>query len=149
MQVALIPHVIWKQSNDMETLMPLFEKYRHTGRVILIEDNDAESLKGHIARCRFLVAARTHASIAAYSTCVPTLVIGYSIKSQGIAKDIFGTSENYVIPSQSLTTEGAVVEGFKWLYKNEDSIRKHLQSFMPEYCKKAYLIKDKLESISE
>ncbi|MFR4670990.1 MAG: hypothetical protein ACLT69_14285 [Intestinibacter bartlettii] len=56
-------------------------------------------IKGYISRCR-LYRARTHATIAAYSTCVPTLVIGYSVKAKGIAKDIFGTYENYVLPVQ-------------------------------------------------
>ena len=59
-------------------------------------------LKGYIARCRFFVGARTHATIAAYSSCVPTLVLGYSVKSRGIARDLFGNEENYVLPVQSL-----------------------------------------------
>ena len=76
----------------------------------MIEDHNAMELKGYIARCRFMVVARTHASIAAYSTQVPTLVVGYSVKARGIAKDIFGTEENYVIPVQSLTKESELTE---------------------------------------
>ena len=147
MQIALIPHVVWPQSNDFDTLKPLYEKYKDTGRVILIEDCNAEELKGYIARCRFLIAARTHASIAAYSNCVPTLVIGYSVKAKGIAKDIFGTYENYVLPSQTLKTDTDLIDAFEWLKDNEDSIRTHLNAFMPDYCKKAYRIKDELERI--
>lgn len=147
MQVALIPHVVWPQSNDMDTLLPLYNKFKETGRVILINDCNAEELKGYISRCRFLIAARTHASIAAYSSCVPTLVIGYSVKAKGIAKDIFGTYDNYVLPAQSFTNDRDLIHGFEWLKEHEDSIRQHLQSFMPDYCKKAYQIKDVLESI--
>lgn len=50
----------------------------------MIEDAPCGDLKGYISRCRFLVAARTHASIAAYSTGVPALVAGYSVKARGL-----------------------------------------------------------------
>lgn len=149
MQIALIPHVVWPQSNDFDTLRPLYEKYKDTGRVILIDDCNAEELKGYISRCRFLIAARTHASIAAYSTCVPTLVIGYSVKSKGIAKDIFGTFDNYVIAAQDFKTDSDLIDRFEWLRDNESRIRAHLNSFMPFYCQKAYEIKTVLLKISK
>lgn len=147
MQIALIPHVVWPQSNDLDTLRPLYEKYKGTGRVILIDDCNAEVLKGYISRCRMMIAARTHASIAAYSSCVPTLVIGYSVKSKGIAKDIFGTDDNYVIAAQSFKTDSDLIDRFEWLQENENTIRTHLQSFMPDYCQKAYEIRNELERI--
>ncbi|MDO5124498.1 MAG: polysaccharide pyruvyl transferase family protein, partial [Eubacteriales bacterium] len=87
-------------NNDLKPLESLFSIYKDSGRVVLIKDHNCEELKGYISRCRFFVGARTHATIAAYSTCVPTLVVGYSIKSKGIAKDLFGTFEKYVVPVQ-------------------------------------------------
>lgn len=147
MNVALIPHVIWDRSNDMDILRPLFDKFEATGRVVLIEDCNAEELKGYISRCRFLVTARTHASIAAYSTCVPTLVIGYSVKAVGIAQDIFGTSENYVLPTQQIDSEYCMLESFKWLMDNEQQVKRHLNSFMPAYCDKAFQIKELIAKI--
>ena len=147
MQIALIPHVVWTENDDRVPLRMLFEKYKHTGRVVMIEDHNCMELKGYIARCRFMVAARTHASIAAYSTCVPTLVIGYSVKAKGIAKDIFGTYESYVLPVQSLANEMDLVNAFDWIYKNEDQIRAHLQTMMPEYRDRALLIGEELKKI--
>lgn len=147
MQVALIPHVVWAENDDRVPLRMLFEKYKHTGRVVMIEDHNCMELKGYIARCRFMVAARTHASIAAYSTCVPTLVVGYSVKAKGIAKDLFGTYENYVLPVQSLSEEDDLTKAFDWIYKNEDLIRNHLQTMMPEYRERALLIGEELKKI--
>ena len=147
MQVALIPHVVWAENDDRVPLRMLFEKYKHTGRVVMIEDHNCMELKGYIARCRFMVAARTHASIAAYSTCVPTLVVGYSVKAKGIAKDLFGTYENYVLPVQSLSEEDDLTKAFDWIYKNEDLIRNHLQTMMPEYRDRALLIGEELKKI--
>lgn len=135
MQVALIPHVIWSHNDDRIPLTILYNKFKETGRVCMIEDHNAEELKGYIARCRFMVVARTHASVAAYSTQVPTLVVGYSIKARGIAKDIFGTEENYVIPVQSLKENTDLTNAFVWVLNHEHDIKLHLESFMPDYIK--------------
>ena len=142
MQVALIPHVVWSHNDDRKPLSQLYEMFKDTGRVVMIEDHNAEELKGYIARCRFLVVARTHASIAAYSTQVPTLVVGYSVKARGIAKDIFGTEENYVIPVQSLAHEDELVKGFQWLVAHEMAIKAHYEKMMPDYIQKVYRIRD-------
>ena len=136
-QIALIPHVVKHQNNDFKTLEKLYNKFKNTNRVVLINDCNCMQLKGYISKCRMFIGARTHATIAAYSTCVPTLVVGYSIKAKGIAKDIFGTYENYVIPVQTLKNENDLIEAYKWLSENEEKIRKHLNEFMPQYCEKA------------
>jgi len=138
MQVCLIPHVIWAANDDREPCRLLFDKFRNTGRVCMVDDCNAVQLKGYIARCRFFVGARTHATIAAYSTCVPTLVAGYSVKSRGIARDLFGTEEHYVLPVQDLKTGNDLAEAFRWLRQNEEPIRTRLTQVMPEYVQNAY-----------
>lgn len=135
MQVALIPHVVWATNDDRLPLSKLYEQFRETGRVVMIRDHTAEELKGYIARCRFLVAARTHASIAAYSQQVPTLVVGYSIKARGIARDLFGTEENYVLAVQNMCAEDQLTESFRWLMAHEEQIKKYYAGMMPEYIK--------------
>ena len=147
MQIALIPHVVWEHNDDRVPLRLLYDKFKNTGRIIFIEDHNATKLKSIIAKCRFMVAARTHASIAAYSTQVPTLVIGYSVKARGIATDIFGKSERYVVPVQSLRQHDDLITAFNWIWKNEDNIRKHYQTIMPEYADKAMELKDIINRI--
>lgn len=137
MQIALIPHVVWTHNDDRQPLHRLYDSFRKTGRVILIEDHNAEELKGYIARCRFMVVARTHASIAAYSEQVPTLVVGYSVKARGIARDLFGTEKDYVIPVQSLQKKEDLLHAFQWLVRHETEIRTHYQSVIPNYKSKA------------
>ncbi len=142
MNVALIPHVVWSHNDDRRPLGHLYNMFKDSGRVCMIEDHNCEELKGYISRCRFMVTARTHASIAAYSTCVPTLVVGYSVKARGIAKDLFGTDKNYVIPVQSLKEEKDLLEAFKWLQNNEASVRNHLNAFIPEYTARLNSVHD-------
>jgi len=132
--IALIPHVVEQGNDDREPLRKLYEQYRDSGRLVEIPDCDAMELKGYIARCRMFVGARTHATIAAYSTGVPTLVVGYSVKARGIAQDLLGGEENYVLPVQSLAEEGDLTNAFCWLMEHEEAIRLHLKQKLPDYC---------------
>ena len=131
--ILLIPHVVFDGNNDLDTLKPYYEKYEDSGRIHLIQDDNCEKLKGYISKCRFFIGARTHATIAAYSSCVPTLVIGYSVKSKGIATDLFGTYENYVVPIQDITHDQTLIQAFEWIRENENAIIKHLNHILPEY----------------
>ena len=134
MGIALIPHVVKGGSNDLKILKQIKDQYKHENRVILFQDYNCEEIKGFISRCRFFIGARTHSTIAAYSTCVPTIVVGYSVKARGIAKDIFGTYENYVLPVQNLHYEQDLRNQFLWLVKEEKQIKDYLKKKMPEYC---------------
>ena len=152
--IALIPHVVNpnmpETQDDTVALKPFYERYKDTGRVCMIDHskNNAEQVKGYISRCRLFIGARTHSTIAAYSTLVPTLVLGYSIKSRGIAKDIFGDHKDHVLPVQDVTDSNTLVEAFDALLHREDAMRAHLSSMMPAYkeesAKAANRIKDVL-----
>ncbi len=149
MQIALIPHVVWKNNDDRIPLHELYERYAGTGRVLEIGDGTCEELKGYISRCRLFIGARTHATIAAYSSCVPTLVVGYSVKAKGIAMDLFGTDDHYVIPVQSLKEAGDLTNAFKWLMEQEDEIRARLKRIMPEYKERALLTGKEVDRLWE
>lgn len=147
MNVALIPHVVWEDNDDRIPLNELYEEFKNTNRICLINDCNCMELKGYISKCRFFVGARTHATIAAYSTCVPTLVVGYSIKAKGIAKDIFGTYDNYVLPVQSLSQKNDLTNAFLWMYNYEDEIKTHLKNCMPDYIGRAMIAQEKIEEL--
>lgn len=137
MQIALIPHVVRAQNDDRKPIHALYEEFKESGRVIEIGDGSCEEIKGFISKCRFFVGARTHATIAAYSSCVPTLVVGYSVKAIGIARDLFGTEENYVLPVQSLKQKDDLRNAFAWLMEHEEEIDACLRTKMPEYKNQA------------
>ncbi len=149
-QIALIPHVFWKSSNDLEPLQYLFDKFSATGRVVFINEQlSAPQIKGYIARCKAFIGARTHSTIAAYSSCVPTYVLGYSMKSVGIAKDLFGTSDGYVLPVSKLSDEFALAKGMERILADSETIEDSLQKVMPEYVQNAYDAAKKLAEIGE
>lgn len=135
--VALIPHVVWDRSDDRKVLKQLYDDFSQNERIVLVGDHTAPELKYIISRCRFFIGARTHATIAAYSTCVPTIVVGYSVKAKGIAKDLFGTDEGYVLPVQEFESHFDLTNAFIKIYDKEKTVKEHLSSFMPKYCERA------------
>ena len=147
MNVLLVPHVM--NGADLSTLKELYKGYENNSRVYLVEDENlnAKQLKYIISNCELFVGARTHATIAAYSTNVPTLVLGYSVKSKGIAKDLFGTFENYVLPVNKLENEEYLVNGFRWLLDNKDNIYKKLEKELPNYIERVEHTEDVIKEI--
>lgn len=135
--VALIPHVMWNYNDDRLTLKELYRGYEGSGRVMLFPDMSCQKLKYIISKCRVFIGARTHATIAAYSSCVPTLVVGYSVKARGIARDLFGSEEHYVLPVQALENSEELIQAYDWMMGREQEIRERLAFVMPEYIAKA------------
>ena len=134
--VALVPHVFWKHDNDLDALGQIKARFADEKRVLMMPDAEkltATQLKGYIARLSALITARTHASIAAYSTCVPTLVIGYSVKAKGIARDLFGDEAGHLIPVQELTGENELIDAYDALMARAVQERLFLQERIPVY----------------
>lgn len=137
LNILLIPHVVRSIGTDYRKLEEIYNHFNCDRIKLVSSEYTASQYKSIISRCEAFIGARTHATIAAYSTFVPTLVIGYSIKSKGIAKDIFGTYDGYVFPVEELSDGERFIEIFKEFYAKNSEIRKHLQNFMPDYIGKA------------
>ncbi|MBP7279310.1 MAG: polysaccharide pyruvyl transferase family protein [Sedimentibacter sp.] len=136
MNIALIPHVLMPMDNDLEILGKIFNRFKDTGRICFVNKNiSAAEYKYVISNCRLGVFARTHASIAAYSTFVPSMVIGYSVKSKGIAKDL--GLEDFVLPIEEFHNDCCMVSMFEELMNNEQNIKKILADKIPLYRKRA------------
>lgn len=146
-QIVLIPHVVKDNNDDREVLQEIYKKVGRSDRIILLNDYNCMQLKGFIARCRFFIGARTHATIAAYSTCVPTLVTGYSVKARGIAQELFGTDEHYVVPVQNLQTKEDLTKAFVWLQNHENKIKEKLTNIMPKYQSDVLLARKFIDSL--
>lgn len=142
LQILLIPHVTWNDQDDRKVANMLMSVYEGTGRVSTLDIDNLNycQIRHVIGECKFFIGARTHAVISAYSMCVPTIGLGYSIKSRGIAKDV-GLGERLVIDSKK-PGSGRLESAFKWLSQNEKSISQHLSSVMPEYRQQSYGIRD-------
>ena len=64
-------------------------------------------------------------------------LIGPGAASEGIARDLFGTEDKYVLPVQDLKTTKQLIEGYEWLNDHADDITQKLKKSVPEYIIKA------------
>ncbi|MBQ8783401.1 MAG: polysaccharide pyruvyl transferase family protein [Clostridia bacterium] len=137
LQIALVPHVTTPDSDDTTVLDEIYNRLNDSARVVKIPGNlNAMQYKGYIARCRFFIGARTHATIAAYSNGVPTIVLGYSVKSRGIAKDLF-SEEKFVLDINTVSGTQALNSEFSKLLEQESDLRKTLRKVIPMTVKSA------------
>lgn len=147
MTIALTPHVIADGNNDYEILYELYKEFEDSGRVLILPPNlNAIQYKGYIARMRFFIGARTHATIAAYSSYVPTMVLGYSVKSKGIAKDLFG-KEKLVLNINEISDSRKLKASFDEMIKEEIEIKKALQESIPKIKQMSYKAVDYLNEL--
>lgn len=139
MEVLLIPHVVWDKNDDRESLYNLYDIYKNSNRVHIVEDQNCIKLKEIISCCSFFIGARTHSTIAAYSTGIPTIVVGYSVKAKGIARDLFGTDKNFVLPVQNISNSEELLLAFQWILAHEMDIKRILKSTTRENTIKKYI----------
>jgi polysaccharide pyruvyl transferase WcaK-like protein len=98
---------------------------------VLPDRLSAAEIKWVISRCTVFAGARTHSTIAALSSQVPTLSIAYSLKAKGINRDIYGNLD-YCINVADLTPAN-LAERLEILVKKESGIRAHLQTTIPKF----------------
>lgn len=137
LNICFIPHV--KNNADLSELRKLYDYVSDKTRAIIInhENYNAAQTKYIISKCKLFLGARTHATIAAYSSFVPTLVVGYSIKSKGIATDLLGTDKGNVVPVSQMVDESVLLNAFKSFYLRETEIKNKLHETVPVYIQKA------------
>lgn len=132
MDILFVPHVVSEQNDDRLAIQALVEQANiPDNRYRIVSDQNCMNIKAEIGLCDFFIGARTHSTIAAYSQYIPTLVMGYSVKSVGIAQDLFGSWEKYVIPVNTLEDTNALLTAFGWLEDNQNSMRSALEQKVP------------------
>ena len=151
LHILLVPHVTWvfKTGNqdDRQTAHLLCQHFGNPERIHILDIDNLNycQIRHIIAHCHAFVGARTHAVISAYSTCVPAIALGYSIKSRGIARDL-GLDERLVINSKDFR-QGQLLDSFHYLMEKHEAIRQHLSDVMPQYSQRPYLIREKLQTV--
>lgn len=131
--IAFTPHVIQPGNNDYECMQRLINDLgaKVSNRVLLLPDDlTASQYKGYISRMEMFIGARTHATIAAYSQGIPTMVLGYSIKSLGIARDLFGFPK-LVLDKSEFSNPSLLKEKFEELQKDRLMLKEQLAAVIP------------------
>ena len=124
--VLLFPHT-WAPAGDVESDNEACEELKRSlpdalrDRVrIVAAEYDANEIKWIIGQCRFVVAARMHACIAALSQGVPAVGVAYSMKFRGVFETV--GMEDWVMDGREMNSEEAI-SAILTKYANSDSVR--------------------------
>lgn len=142
--VLLVPHVMWQGQDDRLICNVIVSEFKNYSSRISVLDSERRNylqIRYVISKCHSFIGARTHAVISAYSTCVPAIALGYSIKSKGIAKDL-NLPDELVVDTVNEIKPDQLLNSFLFLEENYSTIKSHLQEIMPAYRKKAYQVRE-------
>ena len=92
-------------------------------RIFDVRNSSSTELKNEIAGCAALVACRYHACVAAFSSCVPTLVLGWHVKYDELARH-YGQS--------------------RWIIGTEQGTKLDVKARMDELWAKRELVQDEI-----
>lgn len=112
-QLVLVPHVQLASSDedDLTLAQEIKGALGNDPRVVVIDGtHSAVEFKAVLGQAAFAVAERTHGAIGAMSSGVPTLSIGYSIKAEGILRQLITEDALYrisLLPVTDFTAESA------------------------------------------
>lgn len=141
LSIALVPHVDpldgAADNSDSHCMAQLLAGLGGpSGRLSMLPQGlNAAQLKHAVGACRYLIAARTHATIAAWSQEVPTVSIAYSVKARGLNQDLFDTLEHVLeTPAVDRDTLWSSLQG---LVQREQALRALLAQRIPQWRVKA------------
>ncbi len=97
---VFLPHVLAhsKMDNDLTYMQCIADKVRTAGYIVEMVDEDPGfiGLKQFLVKCDFIIAARMHCAVNAISMNIPTLLLAYSEKANGMADFAYGTKETVI-----------------------------------------------------
>ncbi|OUQ51590.1 hypothetical protein B5E60_12240 [Alistipes sp. An116] len=133
-KMVFIPHV----KSDYEFGQRILAQSKAKNAVILVDKNlNAAEMKWIISKSLCNIACRTHSTIASFSTGVPTVSLGYSIKSKGLNQQMYG-HEKFLIYKEEISP-AAIRNCVKFIFENLDEVRCQLEEktklILSESCK--------------
>lgn len=140
--VLLIPHVTSGHNDinrdDYLFLQRIAQLVGESDRIFVLgADLNAAQTKWVIGQTRIFAGARTHSTLAAISSGVPTICVGYSIKARGIAKDVYGNIDWLVDSKELVDDPGILAARLLSLWRCENDVRSHLADVLPIFRDRA------------
>ena len=123
--VLLIPHVVcdvWEGDDDRRYLRHIWDTVDHASRSrVQLVDSDPGfiGVKHLLVQCDLVIAARMHCAINAMAAHVPTLLLAYSQKAQGMSEYIYG-HRDWVIPLRDFASDNCLLTISRMLRQEQD-----------------------------
>jgi colanic acid/amylovoran biosynthesis protein len=136
-RVLLVPHVTAPHDDDLALLRDVRERAAARGVEVDCLDGGlrAAHVKAVIARLAGFAGARTHSTIAAMSTAVPTVSFGYSVKAAGINEDVYGDADLCLEPGELEPSVAAA--RIERALAQADELRRRLRERLPAVRRRA------------
>lgn len=132
-EVLLVPNQVNGPNGrgDIEVAMDLLHGLSCQDGVSVfdVKHNAGLALKQALAECEVVISPRYHACVAALSSGVPLLTLGWHYK-YGELLDLYGQSR-YALPTE-ICSEERLLATFKDLWRSRDTIRDELAKHIPE-----------------
>lgn len=124
--IAFVPHVEVSVDNDKDALDML---HGDESRIFRAPTGlCAAQYKHIIAHSEICVASRTHATIAAWSSGVPTIAVGYSTKAMGITRDL--GQKKHLVGIKDINADNLIAI-FNNLMRERKDVLKKLHTILP------------------
>jgi colanic acid/amylovoran biosynthesis protein len=142
-QLLIIPHVqeVFYGIDDRIFATDLIEKLNYNENIKLAGVNhSASEFKGLLGSCDLIIAERMHAAIGGLSSGVPTVVVGYSIKAEGIMNDILGEKSAHngmLISIQDFLDSELAYSTIQTAWNRRTEVKEQLEERLPSIKKEA------------
>jgi polysaccharide pyruvyl transferase WcaK-like protein len=149
--IVLAPHVVAEDAwnNDWMLLNQARMRLRPADaeRVALLPPHlGAAELKWCIGQCSIFAGSRTHSTLAAISSGVPTLAFAYSQKSSGLMRDLCG-NEDMLLPNQPLNRH-VMLDRIRALIAQEAALRRTIADVLPRWKESAVAAGEKVMGLT-
>ncbi|MDB9318088.1 MULTISPECIES: polysaccharide pyruvyl transferase family protein [Cyanophyceae] len=140
-QVLIIPHSQYPEGDDRIIGSNLHQFFDYDSRIHFAGiDHTASEFKGLISHANFVISERMHSAIAGLSTCIPTLVIGYSVKAEGIISDLLEKKlpeKEMLIDINDFVKPGLASQQLLIAWQRQHEVKTELQKVFPQMQDKA------------
>ncbi len=138
-KILLLPNEYsLKQNNsDVYIAKEISNEFDDTVKTVEIKDIKPSIMKNIISQSELVIASRYHSAVAALSSCVPTLIIGWHHKYKELL-DIYNQND-YLINSSNCSTR-LLIEKFEHLLNNKENIKYDLINNKKKVYEKIYSI---------
>ena len=140
--ILLIPHVFsesgWLARDDYLFLREVTRQIQGPEGVLVLEPGlNAAQTKWVISRLHVFAGARTHSTLAAISSGIPTICIGYSMKAKGIARDVYGHQDWLISGSDLVNDPSSLCDRLVSLYEQGAAVRLQIEQTIPLFQMRA------------
>lgn len=151
-RIVLIPHVVCyfnEGDDDLRYLHKIQQaiaaEYQEV--ITLLEaDLGFVGTKKELIKCDLVIAARMHCAINALAAHVPTILIAYSRKAEGMCRYVYNNSD-WVIPLSEFSKEGVLEGKVRFMKNQEPEIRDYLGKRISEIQHDAFMPMQRLKEV--